>query len=262
MVRWRTLLCAVFVFALTTAPKADNQVRICFENWPPYYAINEAGAAEGVVTELIQNILNSAGLRAEFFNKPPIRCQAELRSGKMDMGLTADTPKDGILLGNTALTYWIIAAVVPANTPEKQFSGLDAYQGKRALQIAGYDYPAIIQDFEPRWNIEEVDYTPVLEEEAAITPYRMLESGRADLLLEDLYWSEYVIETYDLNLKALRPAVAVVRGYAGYAQQRRDLKDLVEQHLATMAANGKLSELYRATTGVSWDVLDNQHPAN
>lgn len=262
MIIWRTLVNTVFILALTTACKADALIKICFENWPPYYSINESGKAEGVVAELIQSILDDAGLEVQFFNKPPIRCQAELRSGKMDMGLTAEAADDGILLGGTALTYWVIAATVPLNHPGNRFHGLEAYRGKRALLISGYDYPAAVRDFQPHWKTEEVEYAAGLEEAAAITPYRMLETGRADLILEDLYWSEYVIEKYELKLKTLRPPAAVVRGYAGYSLQRDDLRTLVEQKLAMMAANGELSDLYKDITGISWESLDNQLPAN
>lgn len=240
------------------AARAQDPVKVCFENWQPYYFISEDGTEEGLVLELVRDLLAEGGFSAEFMLRPPKRCSAEVSSGTIDLVLTTERADGDILLGRTGLTFWVIAAVVPEAAEEERFLGLPHYRGKRALMIAGYAYPEVIQDFSDKWSTQETDYPIGHDQSVNVSPFRMIENNRADLFLEDMEWSERVIRNNDLKLKVLRPAVAISKGYIGYSPWRKDLKDMIEARLEEMAQSGELSRLYREKTGINFDNPD--HP--
>ena len=248
---------ALFIF-WTTATSSfadDKKVKICFENWPPYYEADQTIGALGPVPEVLRDISMELGLEPSFHVMPFKRCLGELRINHSQVALLLDEGPHGLNIGRTALAFWSVGAIVPKNMPDSSVSSLQALNGKRVLMIGDYIYPKAIREAASGWKSVKVNYAIEATPEAVLYPFRMVETGRVDLFLEDIYWAEQIIRQHGLQLKTVQPALVRHPSFLGYAPAASDLQIRIETALAARARDGRLEKLYQDMIQQSWQDL-------
>lgn len=99
--KWLTVCCAILGLALAepfaagqmalaqeTVQPQDNEVRFCFNSWPPYVKV-EQDQSTGITVDILREAARRAGLKVSFRELPWNRCLQNVRDGEFDAVLDA-----------------------------------------------------------------------------------------------------------------------------------------------------------------------------
>jgi ABC-type amino acid transport substrate-binding protein len=203
---------------------------VCYEAWEPYIFVNDQGQISGIDYDLLSAAAKYLGYTVTYNKQPYKRCLAEARAGRADIVLSISKGKPGTLQSSVVSAYWILAAIVPANSPLETPVSLENLRGKRVLLIDGYIYPPKLR----QWFADNshIIYANYGADDSSLIPFRMLEFKRADVFIEDLPWSRKFISDNDLKLRVLAPPLAIVPNYMGFRKGRAELRDQIDDFLA------------------------------
>lgn len=240
----RKLLTSLWgLLALVTASShAAGSFTVCFEEWPPYAQVNQAGQAYGPSIDIYRQVLRRAGIPAVTFKEMQYnRCSEQVRQGLIDMKLFV---LDGELPGqpqlHEATEYWQIAAIVRQDSPLQQYQGLADFERSRLALITGYLYP------EPLDTLIRAHAWPATDPTHA---YRLIASKRVDAVFLDLLAFKQRNRTLRLPLRALHPVVTRLPVYAVLSSRHQELPKVLDAAIVQMSEQGEIDQLYRQHTG-------------
>lgn len=235
----------------------SSEVRICYESWAPYIYRSQEGEIRGIAVELMNAALSDLDLVATYEELPFKRCVSEVQSGKSDIALPVTEGRDYLLHSRTVFAHWTLAAIVPESLSIEEPVSLEKLNDLGVLIISGYVYPANIR----RWaenhpNVTEITYSADGE---GMVPFRMLEFGRADVFIEDNFWSTNMIQNHDLALRVLEPALGSAVSVAGYRNELAGLRDRIDRALDSKGQRFR-NVLFKKYTGYTESFFSGQHP--
>lgn len=224
-------LVLAFVATGSFGAESSSTVRVCYETWDPYTFRDDAGEMHGIAVELLNTALDELGHVARYEELPFKRCLAEVRAGTADIAMPVIRGRGYLSHSQTVFAHWTLAAIVPQSLAINGPINLNTLNDFSVILISGYQYPENIS----RWagshsDIAEVTYSADGE---GLVPFRMLEFGRADVFIEDNFWSAKLIEDHNLPLRVMEPALGSAINVAGYHEELADLRDGVDRVLET-----------------------------
>ena len=253
-----TFALVLFLGLIPHYTKAESkQITACYDGWEPFYYANSEYEAGGVVVTLLNEIARETGYEIQFRLLPFKRCMKQVSKGKIDILMVTGFTTD-VLMGRTSLVTWQVGAVVKKDYPKNHITGLSEFKGKKVLQSLDYEYPEKIRNFAPYWKVSKVGYINGDNPDVVPHAFTMVEKGQVDTFLEDIIFSEKIIQDNDLNLKVLKPAVAFEKNYLAYAVGRENLYRKFENALRARAEDGRLDQFYSDILGQSWSELGNE----
>ncbi|MBI3146672.1 MAG: transporter substrate-binding domain-containing protein [Pseudogulbenkiania sp.] len=231
------------VLALVTASShAAGAFTVCFEEWPPYAQVNQAGRAYGPSIDIYRQALRQAGIPAATFKEMQYnRCSEQLKQGLIDMKLfVLDDELPGQPQLHEATEYWQIAAIVRQDSPLQHYQSLNDFERARLALITGYLYP------EPLHTFISTRSWPATDPSHA---YRQIASRRVDAVFLDLLAFEYSNRSLRLPLRSLQPVVSRLPVFAVLSSRHQDLPKTLDAAIVQMREQGEIDRLYRKHTG-------------
>jgi polar amino acid transport system substrate-binding protein len=222
-------LLLVLFGTISHAAAPSSMIKICYEPWNPYIFKDHHGEMRGIAVELMNAALNDLGLIATYEELPFKRCVSEIQSGASDVAMTVTEGRTYLLHSRTVFAHWTLAAIVPESTSIEEPVTLEKLDNLSVLIISGYVYPDNIRRWaETHQDITEITYSADGE---GMVPFRMLEFGRADVFIEDNFWSANLIQDHDLALRVLEPTLGSAVSVAGYRNELAGLRDDIDRVL-------------------------------
>ena len=167
--------------AALSAPSAEiPALRLCWENTekPPYLSTEKTGGAEGISVELVNAVLQRAGLRAQSVVWPWKRCLAEVATGNIDLVPNASRAPERMQyalyskpLYRTHMAFFYDPRRMPTPPRIETLADLKAF---RVGGVLGFNYV----------HLKGVPLDTGAKSREALL--RKLESGRIDLADEQL----------------------------------------------------------------------------
>jgi polar amino acid transport system substrate-binding protein len=195
---------------------------------------DQPGRLVGFEVELADAIAREMGVRAQFVQQDWSNLLPSLERGSFDIVLNGleVTPAraDAVLFTRP---YFIFSSQLVARGNDPSVSGLASLRGRRVGTLASsFSYDLLRES-----GAEIVSYEGVDE------PYADLEEGRIDAVLLD----DIIAGRYGLVRPTLRLVEEVADGYYAVAVRRGDddLRDAVDDALASLARSGELREILR-----------------
>ncbi|WP_421910772.1 substrate-binding periplasmic protein [Marinobacter sp.] len=232
--------------ATSHAASPTSTVKICYESWPPYIFRDDEGEMRGIAVELMNTALSDLELDATYEELPFKRCVSEVQSGASDVAMPVTEGRSYLLHSRTVFAHWTLAAIVSESLSIEEPVTLEKLNDLSVLIISGYVYPENIT----RWAENHPDITDITysADGEGMVPFRMLEFGRADVFIEDNFWSANLIQNNDLSLRVLEPVLGSAVSVAGYRKELTGLRDDIDRILETRGQSFR-DELFTKYTG-------------
>lgn len=245
----------VFFGTISHAATPSSTIKICYEPWDPYIFKDHQGEMRGIAVELMNTALNDLDLNATYEELPFKRCISEVLSGASDIAVPITEGREKLLHSRTVFAHWTLAAIVPESVSIEGPVTLEKLDAHSILVISGYVYPDNIMRWaETHKDITEITYSADGE---GLVPFRMLEFGRADVFIEDNFWSANLIRDHDLALRVLEPALGSAVSVAGYRRELSGLRDDIDRVLASRGQPFR-DELFKKYTGYAESFFSGQ----
>jgi len=241
--------------AISHAAAPTSTVKICYESWAPYIFKDHKGEMRGIAVELMNTALSDLELEATYEELPFKRCVSEVQSGASDVAMPVTEGRSYLLHSRTVFAHWTLAAIVPESLSIEEPVTLEKLNDVSVLIISGYVYPENIA----RWAETHPDITDITysADGEGTVPFRMLEFGRADVFIEDNFWSANLIQDHDLSLRVLEPALGSAVSVAGYRKELTGLRDDIDRILETRGQSFR-DELFTKYTGYTESFFSGQ----
>lgn len=220
-------------------------LRACYERWQPY-AYMESGHATGAAVEAIEPVFAGLGYRVDYQEMPYARCLSLANAGQIDLVLFSSSDRTRSFKDNhVALAYWLLAAFVPADSPQTHYDSPLQFKGLRVGVVNGYSYELLPSD-----GSLVFDQAP--DPEANL---RKLAAHHVDVVFEDLLWGRALADREGLAIRALHPLAKSEPNYLGFAPRLQPLIARFDAALAEHQQRGELDRIYRRYFGLSYREL-------
>jgi polar amino acid transport system substrate-binding protein len=237
---------ALLALASTAAWAAQKEVRLCFNDWPPY-VFAKGETATGISIDVLREAARRVDLKITFQELPWKRCLAMVREGKLD-GVLDAMHRPEFLQGPASYsvysnTFWVHD---DSNLQKLDFGAL---RGKTIGLVSGYEYPdSLVEDLKRAEVV--VDYAV---DDA--TNIRKLAFNRIDAIVADFASTVLFVKENNLKLRALSPTHSADKLYPSFNGGRLDIQQLIDRALGQMIADGFVDQVYRDHLGVGMDEL-------
>jgi len=227
----KTLLTLVLLAFAGTA--VSEPVRLCGVEWPPFTYAENDDIKNGISFRVYQEAFRRLGVTFEAHALPWPRCLRAVEAGIYD-AVIDNANLEPFVAGNHPTASYPLAVYVRADFPVDTFSW-EFMQGKRIGMVRGYDYTPTIANFKgwrPRYfnNDEQL--------------LRVLQAGRIDYALGDLYSVPILSARIDTEIKRLRPLVDSTDLYLVFNADRTDLMRRYDAVISDMIEDGTLDAIY------------------
>lgn len=208
-----------------------SPLRACYGNWQPYIYKNEQNELVGIAKELLSSAVEEIGRTIEYVRLPYKRCISEVKAGRLDIAMFTSPAKTDLIESRTTFAYWTPAVVVRKQDRLTQFHSLNQLLDRMVIVVDGYDYPGALGGWlSDHPTVARVSYGGQHTYGYTLL-FRMLEAGRGDVFIEDLYWSRHLIQEQELDLRVLEPAVTCEANNIGYREGLNTLRDQIDHAL-------------------------------
>ncbi|WP_168203179.1 substrate-binding periplasmic protein [Marinobacter fonticola] len=226
-----------------------DPLRACYGDWQPYIYKNDRNELVGIAKDLLTAAVEAIGQEIEYVRLPYKRCILEVRSGRLDIVmLTSPAISTDLIESRTIFAYWRPAAIVRNQDALTHFSTLKQLSDRVVIVIDSYKYPEPLRRWlEGHATVVKASYGSE-QVQGYTVPYRMLEAGRGDVFIEDLFWSHNFIHEYDLDLRVLEPAITCETNSISFRKGLSDLRDKIDHALSVRGTEFR-EALFMAYTG-------------
>ncbi|WP_158228919.1 substrate-binding periplasmic protein [Chitinimonas sp. BJB300] len=242
----RNLLLILLAF-LALSSRAQQTLRVCYDNWPPYAAYDNKSGHSGITIDLIREIYGAMGLALNFQSGTQTRCLQAAHEGKIDAMLFADKETLPTWKFTTTPTeYWLVAAWVQEGSMLKRFDGLDQFAQARVGIVKNYVYPQQVGQYQ---NWETVEMTDPMD------GLRQLSAKRIDVMFDDLIWVERVRKEQQLIIRLLEPIVEVMPQFHAVRPELAAKVAEFDREVQRRIKSGEMEKRYRSAIGLSFDAI-------
>ena len=248
----RTALLALTFFLPSSFSQADD-LKGCFEDWPPYMHRSSNGQDLGPVITIFKKLAEKTGQSFQLTNIPYAQCLDSVTQGQHDFILGVSGEHDGILNTDLPVVFWNLVALVRNDSSHQSYTDLSQFNDHIVLQESTFEYPEVIA----RWiidnNIKIKDFKYVDASAASNRqPFEILKSQQADVFFEDFGWLKSQMDIHHPDAKILTPAVANDPDYIGFSKANADNRNLFNSALTEMFENGELANIYQNEVGFDY----------
>ena len=224
------------LLALPHRADAEEVLRYCFNQWPPYSMMRQ-GEATGISVEILTEATRRAGLRAQFTELPWNRCLDQVRQGQIDAVVDA-AARPEFLQGSTSVSYYSNTIWV------RDTDGLRNYapallKGRKVGLVHGYEYPPSL--------LKELDDAGAEFDRSVDDPtnIRKLAFGRIDAIVADLASTIVFVRKHGLSLRPLRPTHSADPLYPSFNPKAAARQVRIDKALAETLQDGTVDRIYR-----------------
>ncbi len=143
------LVIASVIMGLTVTPIFACEMRIGYENEPPFHFRNADDLVIGTDADLVRNTLAAFGCKASFIEHPWPRTLVSIEEGSLDMAMGASFKANRAEWAYYSIPYKFIEHNLFTNTDKtQQVSGVEDFlsSGNRLGVVNGWAYPVEIRD--------------------------------------------------------------------------------------------------------------------
>lgn len=225
------------------APDKDT-LYFCFVDWPPYTEFS-GGKANGLSVVLMREAARRIGMRAVFDALPWKRCLVEVLEGNYDVVVDA-ARRDGFIQGPTSVTAIAYVMWVHPKSKLKRYDRLKAWQTRVMATVNGYVYGPQIDELDAKHR----DQSP-----SDLVALRKAELGRVDGALVDLVNGRLLVESNNLQLRPLSPAVHTQPLFPAFNSGLTDIQRKFDAALAEMLEDTTVDYHYQRHLGLTYEDL-------
>ncbi|MDG4720349.1 substrate-binding periplasmic protein [Thalassospira aquimaris] len=220
--------------------RAEEHIRLCFEEWAPFAETRE-GVARGIQVDIMQQAFDRAGLPVSFEEMPYVRCRQDVKQGRYD-GILASSYEYDLFPVGLSVLRWEMAVFVHEDYPASIFASLDDFLGLQVGIVDGYDYGDDIMGRRNEWDAQDAP--------DALFNLRKLAKKRIDFTFADILWGNSVKRRENLPVKALFPTISSVPQYTYFNDDHAVLIPRIEAAMQEMKEDGTIETIYLRETGL------------
>jgi len=239
--RFASLFVAAAVVGHLSISASADEIRACFEEWPPYQAALPKGGARGLSVELTDRVMAGLGHHISYEALPYQRCLQSVRRGATDMLISSQGEAD-LLPVRPHKVVWAIGLFVNGDDPRRRVSSLDDFNGSRVGVARQFEFPDPIRDHQG-WALESAADDRL--------NFLKLSHRRVDAVLTDVPWALGLTVEERRGARFVEPAVTVVAQPDAFRPGLEKLRDDYATELAKLIADGTVDARYRETIGLS-----------
>ncbi len=186
------------IFLVFSDSSSAGTIRMAYIEAPPYYSTGKDGKAEGLVIDILNNVMKKAGYDWEAVSYPVKRMTSMLISGEIHLWVGLSTLPEfqgAALIGSTEIGKVILNAYHIGDKPP--IIKKEDLAGKSLIILSGYSYGGWLSYIKDPAN--KITYYEPNSHESA---FSMLSLGRADYLLDYDTPAKRILKTMNIpNLK-------------------------------------------------------------
>lgn len=221
-----------------------NYLHFCFVNWPPYTEFS-GGRASGLSVILMREASRRIGMRAVFDSLPWKRCLVEVLEGNYDVVIDAAI-RDGYIQGPTSVSGLAYVMWVRPKSSIREYTGLNDWMNRTISTVSGYIYGPEVDAL----GSEHKNSSP-----NDLIALRKAELGRVDGALVDLINGRLLVESNNLQLRPISPAVHAQPLYPAFNNKLGDIQKKFDAALAEMIEDTTVDYHYQRHLGITYDDL-------
>ncbi len=236
-----TKLLAVYV-VLTAASAYAEEYTFCYETWAPYAFVKDDKTTTGITVDFVREVIESLHHTATFKT-----CDSAVRG--IDQAVTGKVTGvffntfDSELVGTMApaTEYWLIAALVKESSPEKKYTSMKMFEGKRTDQVIGYDYPEEVAAGLKNMKVTKVSTSTKL--------FARLDYGRIDVVFDDPIGAATDSKKNNFKIRPLLPLIAKVPTGVFFGPKDKAFIATYVAKAKELAQSGALDKIYKKHLG-------------
>lgn len=220
---------------------ADERVRFCFVDWPPYTEITD-GVVDGITVRIIRKAAQLIGREISFIQHEWNECLEKVKQGELDVILDASN-RPAFLQGPTSFnsyvdTFWV--------SNKSKISSYDRLSGGRIALVEGYNYDDRLMAHLKNLNAD------VVRGKDDSTILRDLDQGRVDSAVADLASTFLLTQKNNLQIQPILPPFTADRLYPSFNRDKVELQRDFDQAFARLIEQGYVDEVYQEFIGTTF----------
>lgn len=237
---------ALLALPLASAEEARTLV-VAADEWCPINC-NPRSPQQGIGIDLTRRVFEPLGYRVRYVIMPWSRALSEVKAGRVDAVVGANSSDDADLVYPRTPVYAISDDFYVRSDNPLKFKGVESLKGRRLGIIKDYGYDAKIKEL-----IEDQKKNPgMVQEVAGDDALRQnimkLEAGRIDVAIESRAVMDYRLDQLGLSDK-IRWVGGIPQGsvYVAFSPARPESKDLArkfDEGVKKLERQDKLHALY------------------
>jgi len=253
MKTWRiSLIVALLLLVACSALAATLSVRA--DNWPPYNAEPQA-SKPGYMIELLKEIFEPQGVTVEYKLSPWTRALHDVNSGKFDAVVGTDRSESPEMVFPQESFGNLDNAMYVRNDNVWRYQGVASLKGKRLGVIDGYGYNGELDAYIE--NNQGKQVFAVSGDDALPKLIKMLQAGRIDVLVENVYVMNYTLGKLGVtNLvnagKTDDEPLPLEFGLSPERSTSKNYARMFDEGIAKLRASGRLAEILKRYGVSDW----------
>lgn len=235
----RFILPLIIVSCLSVAhARAEESITVCFNNWPPYTRMTDAGA-EGISVEVVERAAMQLRREVRFVEREWNECLEKVEQGEFDAIMDA-AQRDAYLQGPASFslysdTFWV--------SNSRDISRYDQLRGGRVALVTGYNY-----DDRLMAQLEDLDMR-VIRGKDDPTNVRDLAMGKYDAVIADLASTFVYSRDNDLAIHPILPPFSYDRLYLSFNRDRVEAQRDFDRAIGKLLESGAVDDIYERLIG-------------
>ena len=235
----RIILLLIILASLPRAYAAtDDNLTVCFNNWPPYTRMTDAGAT-GISVEVVERAASQLNRVVRFVEREWEECLEKVKQGEFDALLDA-AKRDAYLQGPASFslysdTFWV--------SNSRDISRYDQLRGGRVGLVTGYNYNDRLMA-----QIEDLDMQ-VIRGKDDPSNVRDLAVGKFDAIIADLASTFVYSRDNALEVHPILPPFSYDRLYLSFNRERGETQREFDRVIGQLLENGAVDEIYERQIG-------------
>ncbi len=220
-----------------------DDVRFCFNRWPPYTEMRD-GKATGITVEILTAAAERAGLSISFQELPWNRCLDLVRRGQLDAVAEAAS-REEFLQGPASVSAFTNTLWVHEDSAVSELD-FNRLAGQTIGLVSGYEFPQDLWDEIGKAEIT-VDFS--VDDETNI---RKLAFGRVDVIVADFANTTAVARKKNLKIRALMPHHSLDRLYPSFNPSQIRNQRKINRALEQLLQEGFIDTVYYEYLGMTF----------